>query len=38
MAVLYKIYMMGLAERLKKECEEKRVIPQNQGSGKEWVQ
>lgn len=24
MAVLYKIYMIGLAERLKKECEQKK--------------
>jgi len=30
MAVLYKMYMMGLAERLREECEAKRVIPQNQ--------
>lgn len=33
MAVLYKVYMMELAERLKKKCEEERVIPQNQTGG-----
>lgn len=27
---LYKIYLMVLAERIKKDCEEKRIIPQNQ--------
>jgi len=30
MTTLYKIYLMVLAGRLKTECEEKEVIPQNQ--------
>lgn len=30
MTALYKIYSMVLAERIKKDCEEKRVITQNQ--------
>jgi len=30
MAVLYKVYMMGLVERLREGCKAKRVIPQNQ--------
>lgn len=30
MTVLYKIYMMVLAERVRKECEGKGMIPQNQ--------
>lgn len=30
MAVLYKVYVMELTERLREECEAKRVIPQNQ--------
>lgn len=30
MSTLYKIYLRVLAERIKKKCEDKRVIPQNQ--------
>lgn len=30
MTALYKIYLMVLTERIKKDCEEKRIIPQNE--------
>lgn len=30
MVAMYKIYVMVLTERLRMECEEKKVIPQNQ--------